>query len=87
MSGQQFLDVAKKLVSMRTEAALRTAIGRGYYAAFNCSVQFLMDLGFSMSQAASDHEKVYYDLKKLWYWRNGGNCQNFVSFTSSSERG
>jgi hypothetical protein len=22
-----------------------------------------MDLGFSMSQAASDHEKVYYDLK------------------------
>lgn len=42
MSGQQFLDIAKKLVSMRTEAALRTAVGRGYYAAFNCAVQFSM---------------------------------------------
>jgi uncharacterized protein (UPF0332 family) len=63
MSGQQFLYIAKKLVSMRNEAALRTAVGRGYYAAFNCAVQFLMDLGFPMSQSATDHEKVYYDLK------------------------
>lgn len=63
MLGQQFLDIAKKLVSMRTEPALRTAVGRSYYAAFNCAVQFLMGLGFPMSQSASDHEKVYYDLK------------------------
>jgi hypothetical protein len=58
MLGQQFLDIAKKLVSMRTEAALRTAVGRGYYAAFNCAVQFLMDLGFPMSQSATDHAKM-----------------------------
>ncbi|MGH7451474.1 MAG: hypothetical protein ACRENG_09035 [bacterium] len=57
------MDVAKKLALMRTEAALRTAVGRGYYAAFNCAAQLLLALGFSMNQSASDHEKVYYDLK------------------------
>lgn len=63
MLGQKFLDIAKKLLPMRTEAALRTAVVRSYYASFNCAAQLLLDLGFPMSQSAVDHEKAYYDLK------------------------
>ncbi len=61
MEGKAFLDFAKKLLPMRHEPALRSAVSRGYYAVYNCAVQLLLDLGFRVDQSAQNHEKIYFD--------------------------
>jgi uncharacterized protein (UPF0332 family) len=58
MAGKEFFALAQKLVQMRTESALRSAVSRGYYAGYHCCLQLLRELGFHFSQDASAHEKV-----------------------------
>jgi len=66
MEGKAFLEIAQQLVQKRTEPALRSAISRAYYAAYNCCIQLLGELGFRFGQHAPAHEKVYQ------YLRNAG---------------
>jgi len=58
MEGKEFFALAQKLVQMRTEPALRSAISRAYYAAFHCWIQLLREFGFQFSKDASAHEKL-----------------------------
>ena len=58
MEGKEFFELAQKLVQMRSEPALRSAISRAYYAAYHCCIQLLRELGFMFSKDSSAHEKV-----------------------------
>lgn len=58
MEGKDFFEFARKLVQMRTEPALRSAISRAYYAAYHCCLQLLRALGFQFGKDSSAHEKV-----------------------------
>jgi uncharacterized protein (UPF0332 family) len=49
MSGEEFLDIANRLLKAQTEAAYRTVVNRGYYAAFHVCAAFLAELGFKTS--------------------------------------
>lgn len=62
MEGREFLTVAQKLVQMRSEAAIRSATSRTYYAIFNTGIKLLNALGFSFPKDASAHELLYYRL-------------------------
>jgi uncharacterized protein (UPF0332 family) len=62
MEGKEFIVVAQKLVQMRSEAAIRSAISRAYYAAFITGRELLLELGFSLSIDASAHEQLYFRL-------------------------
>lgn len=62
MEGREFLTVAQKLVQMRSEAAIRSATSRTYYAIFNTGIKLLNELGFSFPKDASAHELLYYRL-------------------------
>jgi hypothetical protein len=46
MDAKDYLDLARKLAQMRTEAALRSAISRSYYAAFHFCRNLVESLGF-----------------------------------------
>jgi hypothetical protein len=59
MEGKEFLTVAQKLVQTRTEAAIRSACSRTYYAVFNTGIKLLSDLGFTLPRDASVHEQLY----------------------------
>ncbi|MDZ7360695.1 MAG: hypothetical protein ONB46_08210 [candidate division KSB1 bacterium] len=59
MEGKEFLIVAQKLVQMRSEAAIRSAVSRAYYSAFITGRKLLFELGFSLQIDASAHEQVY----------------------------
>lgn len=59
MEGKAFIDTAKKLVLMRDEPALRSAVSRSYYAAYNFCLQLLDELGFHFGKDSPAHEKVY----------------------------
>ncbi len=59
MEGKEFFVFAQKLVQIRTEPALRSAISRAYYAAYHCCIQLLRELGFQFSKDASAHDKVF----------------------------
>jgi uncharacterized protein (UPF0332 family) len=58
MEGKEFFALAQKLVQMRSEAALRSAISRAYYAAYHCCLKLFRELGFQFSKDSSAHEKV-----------------------------
>ena len=58
MEGKAFLEIAQKLAQMRSEPALRSAVSRAYYAAYNCCIQLLNELGFKFEKGAPAHEKV-----------------------------
>lgn len=58
MEGKEFFVFAQKVVQMRTEPALRSAISRAYYAALHCCGQLLRELGFQFSKDASVHDKI-----------------------------
>jgi len=58
MEGKDFFELAQKLVQMRTEPALRSAISRAYSAAYHCCIKLLRELGFQFSKDSSVHEKV-----------------------------
>lgn len=62
MEGKEFISVAQKLVQMRSEAAIRSAISRAYYAAFITGRELLFELGFSLPIDASAHEQLYFRL-------------------------
>ena len=62
MEGKEFLTVAQKLVQIRSEAAIRSAASRTYYAIFNTGLMLLNELGFSFPKDASAHELLYYRL-------------------------
>ena len=59
MEGKSFFTIAQKLAQMRNEPALRSAISRAYYAAYNCCIQFLEVCGFQFEKDSPAHEKVY----------------------------
>lgn len=66
MEGKEFFELAQKLVHMRAESALRSAISRAYYAAYHCCTQLLREFGFQFSKDSSTHGKI------LAYLNNAG---------------
>lgn len=60
MNAKEYFDLARKLAQMRTEAAIRSAISRGYYAAFHFGKNLVEALGFKLSKDAAAHEKLYH---------------------------
>lgn len=58
MEGKAFLEIAQKLAQMRSEPALRSAVSRAYYAAYNCCVQLINELGFKFEKGAPTHARV-----------------------------
>jgi hypothetical protein len=59
MEAKDYFDLAQKLAQMRTEAAIRSAISRAYYALLNSAVQLLQQLGFRVEQGPGKHGEVY----------------------------
>jgi uncharacterized protein (UPF0332 family) len=59
MEGKEFLNVAQKLTQMRSEAAIRSAFSRVYYAVFNTGSKLLAELGFVLPKDAAAHEQLY----------------------------
>jgi len=60
MNAKDYFDLARKLAQMRTEAGIRSAISRGYYAAFHFTKSLLEELGFQLPKDASAHDKIYH---------------------------
>lgn len=58
MDGERFLDVARDLVKKNKEAYNRSAVNRGYYAAYNKSVKFFNDINIPVSEGPEGHEEV-----------------------------
>lgn len=58
MDPRDFQILAKKLVAGTNPAEVRTAISRAYYAAFNCAVAILEELGFRINTGSSGHGEV-----------------------------
>jgi uncharacterized protein (UPF0332 family) len=59
MGAKDYFDLARKLAQMRTEAAIRSAISRGYYAAFHFARTLVESFGFSLPKDAAAHDKIY----------------------------
>lgn len=60
MNAKDYFDLAQKLAQMRTEAAIRSAISRAYYAAFHFGKNLLVEgLGFNLPKDAAAHDKLY----------------------------
>lgn len=55
MDFRHFLTLAQFLVRQNDEASWRSAISRGYYAAFHVARDFLRDLGFVVPRAETAH--------------------------------
>ncbi|MGH7596209.1 MAG: HEPN domain-containing protein [bacterium] len=62
MDANDYFDLARKLAQMRTEAARRSAISRGYYAAFHVAKSLVERLGFNFPKDAAAHDKLYFML-------------------------
>lgn len=60
MNARDYFDLAQKLAQMRTEAAIRSAISRGYYAAFHFGKNLVETLGFNLPKDAAAHDKLYH---------------------------
>jgi hypothetical protein len=60
MNAKDYFDLARKLAQMRTEAAIRSAISRAYYAAFHFGKNLVEALGFKLPKDAAAHEKLYH---------------------------
>jgi hypothetical protein len=59
MAGREFVAIADQPVDDPTRAALRTAIGRYYYAAFlECRAWAERALGFERTRSAREHQFV-----------------------------
>ena len=65
MDGREFLEVAQELARGPQEAALRSAVSRAYYAAYNYGRQILRQLGFQEVAERRSHGEV---------WMYFGNC-------------
>lgn len=62
MNPRDFHHLASQLVNDTSPAALRSAISRAYYAAYNVAVEFLADLGFRVSKGPAGHGEVQHRL-------------------------
>lgn len=58
MGGRDFLDLAVRLSEGRSEAELRTAVSRAYYAAFHVAKELLEDAGIALPNTAEAHRNV-----------------------------
>ncbi len=59
MNARDYFELARKLSQMRTEAANRSAVSRGYYAAFHFGKKLVEGLGFYLPKDAAAHDKLY----------------------------
>ncbi len=59
MNARDYFELARKLAQMRTEAANRSAVSRGYYAAFHFGKKLIEGFGFSLPKDAAAHDKLY----------------------------
>lgn len=59
MGGKEFLDFAQKVLQFHSEAAIRSAVSRIYYAVFNTGKTLLNELGFVLPKDAAAHEELY----------------------------
>jgi uncharacterized protein (UPF0332 family) len=59
MEGKEFLDSAQKMLQFHSEAAIRSAVSRIYYAVFNTGKTLLHELGFVLPKDAAAHEELY----------------------------
>jgi uncharacterized protein (UPF0332 family) len=58
MKGEDFLEIAKALLRMKSEAAWRSAIGRAYYALINAAAQLFREWGIAVAQGPSVHGDI-----------------------------
>ena len=65
MNSRHFLILAQKLLNDPDEAAWRSAVSRGYYAAFHAARELLHDLGFAVPRAERAH---------AYLWLRLSNC-------------
>ncbi len=63
MEAKTFFTFAQKLVQMRDEPALRSAVSRAYYAAYHFSIGLVREIGFQFEKGAPAHEKIYQYLR------------------------
>lgn len=63
MTGRDFFTLAGPLLAMTDEAAWRTAVSRGYYAAFHVASEFLGGLRFSVPQSDRAHAYLWLRLQ------------------------
>ena len=59
MEGKEFLEFAQKMLQFHSEAAIRSAVSRIYYAVFNTGKALLNEMGFVLSKDAAAHEELY----------------------------
>ena len=62
MTARDFLLLANRLLKDATEADWRTAVSRGYYAAFHVARELLRDLGFSVPMTDRAHKYLAFRL-------------------------
>ena len=58
MNSKDFLDLADELVRRKDEAALRTAVSRAYYGAFNHMAEFYRSKGIIFGKQDNVHVKL-----------------------------
>jgi len=56
MDGRAFLKLAQRLASGNSEAEWRSAVSRGYYAAFHVASSFISSLGFRVPKGPQAHD-------------------------------
>ncbi len=61
-----YLDLARRLASRpeATEASLRSAISRAYYAAFHKAAELLVGDGFELTRRGEDHQTVWNEFER-----------------------
>ncbi len=63
MDGKNFINTAQKLLQIRDEPALRSAVSRAYYAAYHCCTALARQLGFQFDKDSPSHERIYQYLR------------------------
>ena len=63
MTGRDFLVLARRLEAMSDEAAWRSAVSRGYYAAFHAGREFLSNLRFRVPRSDRAHAYLWLRLQ------------------------
>jgi hypothetical protein len=59
MEGKKFLNVAQRMLQIRSEEAVRSAFSRIYYAVFNTGAKLLNELGFVLPKDGTAPERLY----------------------------
>jgi uncharacterized protein (UPF0332 family) len=69
IQGRDFLKVAEELIAGSTEAQWRSAVSRGYYAAFHVARRLLTECGFKVPRGERAHS---------YLWLRLGNTGNLT---------